>query len=559
HIRQKIERTSTGYYYYYYKKNIQTKQMSAKPTQKQSAILQHPIWKCNHYFEFISVKGKNIIVHCHLCGGKKTLQTAKNSTSNLLKHLKGQHSTVKPIEMVLGAGKNASTFVKLDFSCPTPTVTGEGLKKLVAWYIVENMLPISTVDSPSFWCIIEKIPTNNKASLPHRKMFAAYLEREYAMMQASLKATLEEVGFVSTTADIWTANNRSYMGVTLHWMDRDILKGNKAALACKRLRGRHTFDVIAAELEQIHSSYGLLNKVVATVTDNASNFIEAFKTYQIATSESDDEEEEQEESVTFTDVTEALSTENDDGVSHRCASHGINLISTGDVEKCLTSSTSTKDVYKINIAKCTALWTKASRSTVASEQVQVVSQRKLLIPSSTRWNSFHEAVSRITEIPMNETLKDTLSRMTADLPDVIVKVCSYSFDLLANFGDLLPCTIMVREQSIVHSNNYTAILNTSNSIFQAIQTRFADVLNNKDALLHVKELLIAELGYEFESLNQFPNIKNILLKFNTPTPSSAPVERLFSLGDLVLTPRRNRLSDKRFEKLLLMRYNHCFT
>lgn len=65
--------------------------------------------------------------------------------------------------------------------------------------------------------------------------------------------------------------------------------------------------------------------------------------------------------------------------------------------------------------------------------------------------------------------------------------------------------------------------------------------------------------YELENLNHFPNIKNVFLKYNTPTPSSAPVERLFSLGGLVLTPRRNRLSDRRFEMLLLMRYNHCFS
>lgn len=66
-------------------------------------------------------------------------------------------------------------------------------------------------------------------------------------------------------------------------------------------------------------------------------------------------------------------------------------------------------------------------------------------------------------------------------------------------------------------------------------------------------------GKEMGVLNSFPTIKRISLKYNTPTASSAPVERLFSLGSLVLTPKRNRLSDKRFERLILMRYKHYFS
>ncbi len=61
-----------------------------------------------------------------------------------------------------------------------------------------------------------------------------------------------------------------------------------------------------------------------------------------------------------------------------------------------------------------------------------------------------------------------------------------------------------------------------------------------------------------DSLNGFPLVKKISLKYNAATPSSAPVERLFSLGKLVFTPKRNRLTDQKFEKLLLLRYNHWF-
>ena len=61
-----------------------------------------------------------------------------------------------------------------------------------------------------------------------------------------------------------------------------------------------------------------------------------------------------------------------------------------------------------------------------------------------------------------------------------------------------------------------------------------------------------------ECLSRYPKIKQLFLKYNVTIPSSVSVKRLFSLGSLVLSSRCNRLTDGKFEKLLLMRYNKIF-
>ncbi|XP_046448785.1 uncharacterized protein LOC124197389 [Daphnia pulex] len=69
------------------------------------------------------------------------------------------------------------------------------------------------------------------------------------------------------------------------------------------------------------------------------------------------------------------------------------------------------------------------------------------------------------------------------------------------------------------------------------------------------DMFLADQSTKTNSLLKFPTIKEMFLKFNAALPSSASVERLFSVGGSIFRPTRNRLSDANFEKMLFLKVN----
>ena len=76
----------------------------------------------------------------------------------------------------------------------------------------------------------------------------------YETMKERIITEMGKVEFVCTTADIWSSNNKSFFGVTAHWLNAQTFERRSAALACRRITGRHTFDVIAKMLASVHVS-----------------------------------------------------------------------------------------------------------------------------------------------------------------------------------------------------------------------------------------------------------------------------------------------------------------
>ena len=333
----------------------------------------------------------------------------------------------------------------------------------------------------------------------------------------------------------------------------------------------------------------------------------------------------------------------------RCATHTLSLIATTDIDKFLSTSPISRNLYRSSVAKCSAMWNKASRSTVASDSIQEITKRKFIVPSKTRWNSHYEAMLRITENTISELnelctrmgVRSFVEREIVFLKEYcsVLKPLARGLDILQGedncfYGTLLPTleTIIKKTKALIPQlssttvglvyiiessikQHFTRAFESESAIVAAItlpkfKLKWVDDQRKKDQF---KQVLIEKIQshadddvtetespvqqpesqasnsekdhfYDFDSdedttalnaiesevndylsnakqyecLNKYPKVKKLFIEYNTSIPSSAPVERLFSLGGLVLTPKRNRLTDGRFEKMLLMRYNKDF-
>ncbi|KMQ90635.1 hypothetical protein RF55_9583 [Lasius niger] len=189
-----------------------------------------------------------------------------------------------------------------------------------------------------------------------------------------------------------------------HWITNECER-KLAALACKRIKGTHSFHKIAEIMEEIHLEYNLTwNKIVGTVIDNGSNFVKAFKIYGIKTSVLDFEMEA--ENMSDSDQSSSSASESDENPrmwteklsNHiRCGSHTLNLCASADLKKTLIKNSALSNIHDQVLGKCNKLW-KAAQRPKSAEIIENIIGHTLTRPGETRWNSLYNALQQIMEI-----------------------------------------------------------------------------------------------------------------------------------------------------------------
>ena len=181
--------------------------------------------------------------------------------------------------------------------CTQGAVTQQHVDRLVVAFITEGLLPFAMVELPAFTRLVTGLQPGRTVLC--RATVKARLHTDFLAMKSRLRVQLQAAACVVTTTDCWSARNRAYIGVTVHWLDIATLERRSAALACRRMRGAHTHVMLATALDDIHMEYGVSSTVCKTTTDNGANFVKAFSIFSspfVDDTSGDDDDDDDDES-----------------------------------------------------------------------------------------------------------------------------------------------------------------------------------------------------------------------------------------------------------------------
>lgn len=270
--------------------------------------------------------------------------------------------------------------------------------------------------------------------LPCRQTVSKNLiPRLYNSTFEDLKKKVETALAVSLTTDGWTCiNNRSYIAVTAHFIDGDG-KMSSVCLGCEHFDQRHTSDNLAAFIKKIAVEWKVNNKVVAIVTDNASNISNAVR------------------QLHYRHV--------------GCFAHSINLVVQNSLENISEIVTKVKKIVEFFKRSSNAL------VKLNSTQTQMgLPTLKLKQDCVTRWNSTFDMLKRIISI------KDAVISTLAVLQTEIAVLTPAEWDKVEKAIDVLQIfnevTIEVSSEKTVSASKIIVLVS---SMFQTMETYTNDI------------------------------------------------------------------------------------
>ncbi|KZS09768.1 Uncharacterized protein APZ42_025937 [Daphnia magna] len=264
------------------------------------------------------------------------------------------------------------------------------------------------------------------------------------------------------------------------------------------------------------------------------------------------------------------------------ACHTLNLICKYDIYKDLEPTL--KNLMKATDNKVTAIWAKQNRSSKASDTIKDSLGMLFVIHNETRWNSYFNAKQRNCVFPSSRrgirilirqsdgSYIRSIGRSSSRRQHLYRLFTSYPYHPSQQDGKPegerrhqalqtppKPNDRISKKQSSSAADGIQSVdsdyspqrKKAKKDFFKSILTTTVPAESNE------VDLFLAGQSTKISSLNKYPTMKAIFIKYNAAFPSSAFVERLFSVAGRIFTPLRSRLSDKNFERMLLLKVNKC--
>lgn len=143
-------------------------------------------------------------------------------------------------------------------------------------FILTEDLPFDTVNKRSFLDLIHTIDPN--VSMPKKAKLIQTLIEKVDLIRERLIAIFKERSHVCTTADVWSCRGRSFLGVSVHFIDSKLIERKSYILAFESILEKQDYRYIGGLIQKVHERYGLdVNQIQFTVTDGGSNMCKVFR------------------------------------------------------------------------------------------------------------------------------------------------------------------------------------------------------------------------------------------------------------------------------------------
>ncbi|RMX57763.1 hypothetical protein pdam_00023626 [Pocillopora damicornis] len=214
-----------------------------------------------------------------------------NNTSNLFKHLKlkhpaqhkeaenqrkeeeekasKRHKTTDNLQQHT-ISEMTQTWQKYSPTCARSKNIDQALIRMIAI----NMQPATIVEDTGFQSLVCLLDSWYQLS-SRRHIMRSLLPDMYITRAGEIKRELLQISHVAVTSDLWTSRT-VIIAITCHFVT-STWELKFLVLAMFGLKKDHTTEHIAASFPKVAEEWGVSRKVVAMVTDNATNIVAAVR------------------------------------------------------------------------------------------------------------------------------------------------------------------------------------------------------------------------------------------------------------------------------------------